>query len=115
MITSDGFEGVVNNIVVAHHVGVAGRIGRRMGFRVLATYSRNYGVHTLLESGTLNRYETELPLTRKDQFSFAVDTRTVLLAQEGVSARVIVAYDQGDLLPNRNLGITLGIRKEGAW
>ena len=37
--------GVCNNRVVAHHVGVGGKIARTVPYRFKATYSRNYGLY----------------------------------------------------------------------
>lgn len=38
--------GVVNNRVIAHHLGLAGKLAHLIRYRFLATYSRNYGKYS---------------------------------------------------------------------
>ncbi len=37
--------GVANNRVTAHHVGIAGRLARKIPYRLKATYSKNFGIY----------------------------------------------------------------------
>jgi hypothetical protein len=115
MTTADGFGGVVNNIVIAHHIGVAGSFARALSWSIRATYSRNYGAHTLVLIEPYNRYETELPLVRKDQYSLSLELRGPLSRRHGLSGLLDLAYDRGDLLPDGNVGVTIGLSKSGLW
>jgi hypothetical protein len=115
MFTENGFEGVVNNILVAHHVGVAGRLADWIDYTFFATYSRNYGVHTLFQSEPLLRYETAIPFTRKDQYSLGLNLETDAFSRFGVAGILRLAYDWGEWLPDQNVGISIGIRKEGGF
>ncbi len=63
------YLGVVNNLMLAHHVGVMGQAGPA-DWRVFATYSRNYGATQVTDSEG-NRYAGVTD--RRDQWSFMVE------------------------------------------
>jgi hypothetical protein len=68
-----GEEGIANNRVVGHHLGVAGHLGA-LDYRALATYTRNYGTYddrerALEETGS---YRFQPPL---EQVSLLVGAR----------------------------------------
>jgi len=114
-LTEEGFGGVINNILVAHHVGIEGVFAKRVKFMALMTYSRNYGVHTLFDMETLLRTETDLPLERRDQMSIMLDLRSQILPRYSLDGMVRLAYDWGDLLPDSNFGVTLGVVHGGRF
>ena len=64
-----GYFGVVNNLMLAHHVGIMGQAGPA-DWRVFATYSRNYGATQVTDSDG-NRYAGVTD--RRDQWSFMVE------------------------------------------
>ena len=72
---------LVNNIILAHHVGVSGHLGEQLSYRLVATYSRNYGVCHDQNSGRgcngsvdepMQERETYVPFRdlRRDRYSF---------------------------------------------
>lgn len=122
MITADGIEGVVNNIVIAHHFGLSGRLpGHKaaggswldLSYELRFTYSRNYGAHTLIDKEPYDRYETPLPLVRKNQYSFMLALENPLGPGGDWIGRVVLGYDTGQLLPDDNVGVTIGIARKG--
>ncbi|GMQ82279.1 MAG: capsule assembly Wzi family protein [Rhodothermia bacterium] len=108
-LTAEGFGGVINNILVAQHVGIEGMFAGRVRYTALITYSRNYGVHDYFDLETLRHVETDLPLERRDQVSILLDLRSRISSQYNLDGILRVAYDWGDLLPDNNLGLTLGV------
>ena len=46
-VGSDGVVlGIANNRIRAHHIGIAGKVARKVPYRLKATYSINYGNYT---------------------------------------------------------------------
>lgn len=64
-----GYNGVVNNLMLAHHVGAMGQAGVA-DWRLFATYSRNYGATQVTDSDG-NRYAGVTG--RRDQWSFMLE------------------------------------------
>ena len=59
---------LVNNIVLAHHLGVAGHVSDRFTYRLLATYSRNYGTcHDQTSGGGCNG-TPERPVHEREEY-----------------------------------------------
>ena len=59
---------LVNNIVLAHHLGVAGHLSDRFSYRLLATYSRNYGTcHDQTSGGGCNGTPEE-PVHEREEY-----------------------------------------------
>ncbi len=123
MITADGIEGVVNNIVIAHHLALSGRLPTRgnagggwldLTYELRATISRNYGAHTLIDKDPYHRYETPLPLTRKNQYSFMLALENPLGRGGAWYGRMVVGVDTGQLLPDNNVGVTVSVIKKGS-
>lgn len=117
--TNNRYVGNYNNILLAHHVGIEGMIPGPIDYRLLFTYSRNYGAHSLLEA-------PGEPRIRDGRFGGPVHQRSLMFEASHVVgwARVVrpdhalsvftrLAYDWGDLLPGSNLGITVGLTRTG--
>ena len=108
--------GVENNRIKAHHFAIAGKLFRRAPYRLMLTYSRNYGIYSAPytgesqwnhDPGTVKEtplrqvscgMNGEIPLSRR--LSFDACPLSVLW---GLYA------DRGELLPD-NFGATLGLR-----
>lgn len=59
---------LVNNIVLAHHFGVAGHLNDRFSYELLATYSRNYGTcHDQTSGGGCNG-RPERPVQEREEY-----------------------------------------------
>ncbi len=114
-LTEEGFGGVVNNILIAHHLGIEGILAGRVSYTARISYSRNYGVHDFFDLETLMHIETELPLERRDQVSIALNLKRLISSQYNLNGFLRFAYDWGDLLPDNNFGITLGVMHRGIF
>ncbi len=105
-------RGVENNRVLAHHLGLAGRLTSALRYRLLATYSRNYGTYNgrdvLQQPGATYRFEPP-----PEQLSFLVmfdwqpDGRPL-------AVQVTLAGDVGQLYPD-NLGVALSVHYRPIW
>ena len=87
--------GIANNRVVGHHLGVAGHAGP-VAYRVLATYSRNYGTYRdediAQEAGRDYRFNPPL-----EQTSFLVGARLPWPTDERFEVQAALAWDAGEL------------------
>lgn len=97
-----------NNLLVGHHIGVEGELSREVTYRVLATYTHNYGNHA-------DRLAAE---ENGDPYRFAGGLRQLHLFMEAaasprphLSVRAGVGLDAGELRP-QTLGLRLGLRWE---
>jgi hypothetical protein len=79
---------VINNIIVANHLGVAGAIGGGWRYRSLLTYSRNHGM--------LNN-----PQPRTDQFSGFFQASGPVLGQPSLQVTVSLSADLGGVFADR--------------
>lgn len=87
---------VVNNIIVANHIGVTGQIeGWR--YKTLLTYSRNHGTYFR-------------PQSRLDQFSMLFEAHGPLWTRYNLSGRIGIAGDIGKVFDKR-IGLMVGL----AW
>lgn len=101
--------GVCNNRVVAHHVGVAGRIARRIPYRFKATYSRNYGRYTQVPE--MKDFFETVP----EQFSLALEADFPKFSKKfPISLSVGLYGDAGDLYGD-NFGIILKLSYSGKF
>ncbi|MDI6400570.1 capsule assembly Wzi family protein [Balneolaceae bacterium ANBcel3] len=123
------YYGVVNNILIGHHVSMMGYAGP-IDWRFFTTYSRNYGSGLITEknSGDRLRGLTE----RRDQWSVMLELSSYLFSggtsyfsetgtlknktknsfTRPVRLTLSLAYDFGELYP-QNFGILVGFRWEG--
>ncbi len=108
---SDDYGNIVNNRVVGHHFGLQGGY-KILNYRLIGTYTRNYGTYAGANKGRFNwasmedpdfDYEFDPPL---DQFYFLMDTQWKI--NENISGIFQIGYDTGDIYDN--LGFHLGIR-----
>jgi len=102
--------GVENNRIKAHHFAVSGRLFKSHPYRLLLTFSKNYGIYSRPytgESQYMKKWGTvkETPL---HQFSAAFNG-LVRLPVKGLSAMYGVYFDSGEVLRN-NLGVSLGVK-----
>ncbi|HUW92476.1 MAG TPA: capsule assembly Wzi family protein, partial [Bacteroidales bacterium] len=88
-----------NNKVRAIHLGIEGSI-KIVDYKVLYTFSRNYGTN-------LNPFPD-----RKDQHSVLLKSTISHFLPWDISAAVAVAFDIGELY-EKNLGVMFSMKKEG--
>jgi hypothetical protein len=111
LLTSDGRRwGIVNNILLAHHVGFEGRLGV-VSYRAMATYSRNYGADQVFEEPGIFRLVGGRT-SRRDQVSMLVEASGPLVPRHGLSFRAAVAWDTGALLAD-GAGVLVGLVWQG--
>lgn len=100
-------QGIYNNRFVAHHFGLAGNIWWDIQYKLMFSYSVNYGTH-----GNPFRNE-ENKLISKPQYSFGAEFIAPDLHLP-VNIGLNIGFDKGDLLKN-NFGIMLRIFKTGLF
>jgi hypothetical protein len=94
-------HGIANNRVVGHHIGIAGHV-HATEYRLLATYTRNYGTYS----------EPYNPM--RSQYSLALDTETDIPGAHGINLLATLALDQGSLYGD-NVGVRIGVAYDGNW
>ena len=115
LLFSDGdHDGVVNNLLVGHHVGLEGVIAPRLHYKTLLTYSRNYGARDGCGGGGCS--ENPMLLTpRRDQLSFLFEMHGPLLPRYQLYFNAALGADVGEVHPD-NVGVMVGLvwRNDGA-
>ncbi|MCH8558970.1 MAG: capsule assembly Wzi family protein [Balneolia bacterium] len=95
---------VVNNIIIAHHLGASGYIGPA-GWKFFTTYSRNYGATNYrAREGIIPERNNE----RGDQWSFLLEAQSASL-HPTLELGLSLAFDLGSVYQN-NLGMMLSLR-----
>lgn len=110
---ADNLPGIGNNIVVAHHLGLAGHLGAGLSYRLLGTYSRNYGATNVCTapdcSSTGRSFEG-----RRDQWSVRLGVRGPLLERYNLHFRAAAALDTGEFYDER-AGLQVGVQWRGGY
>lgn len=104
--------GVENNRLRAHHLGLSGKLWCRHPYRLMLTYSRNYGTYEAPYAGesAWQRPWGSVAETALHQFSAAFNgTVDGVLGVPGLHLVYGLFADCGEVLP-RNVGATLGVR-----
>ncbi len=107
LIFGDGVRpGVTNNLLLAHHFGLEGRLAGRIDYRAFVTYTRNYGATGVcLDAACSAKGDRRTP--RRDQVSALFEATGPLSTRAGVDFFAAFAVDAGALYPN-NVGLMLG-------
>ena len=112
----DNFDfNVVNNRVVAHHVGIEGYL-RQAQYKLLSTFTRNYGTYGGLNNGIRYWGSIENPDAEyafkpaQRQAYFLLEVASHPFSQQW-SLLTSMAWDVGQL--TNNVGILIGLRREG--
>ena len=121
---------LVNNIVLAHHLGLAGHISGRLSYQLMATYSRNYGICDDQTSGRSCNGSPEEPVQeradyvpyhelRRDRYSFLlrmefpVEAVLKAAAGSGLQMHISTAIDAGPFhdrpIPGFEAGLILSL------
>jgi hypothetical protein len=115
---------VVNNMIVAHHLGVRGAPADGLGYTVRLTYSRNYGIcEDRIVTGKCNigAYDPIPPnqevrprgKLREDQYSLFGEIRYRLSGAPSLQLVGSVAADVGESYGTR-WGLRIGLRWDGS-
>jgi hypothetical protein len=98
VLFKDGaYNHIMNNKVIAHHLGFEGRFSENIKYKTFLTYSLNYGTNN-------NPFE---PL--RNQISFYTSLQ-YFISKYKISIIAALAIDRGEMYGN-NSGINLGIKK----
>ncbi len=99
---------IPNNIIVAHHWGIRGNVLPDISYRMLFTYSRNYG-----EVSDQRVTDPPVPLSelRHDQYSALLQLDYDVWPEKNLSLSGALAVDRGELY-EKSIGISVGIRWE---
>lgn len=115
---------VVNNMIIAHHLGIRGTPTPRLGYTARLTYSRNYGVcEDQIITGTCDIVASEpVPPNqevrprgelREDQYSVFGEVRYCLSEAPGLQLVASTAVDAGEFYGDR-WGVRVGLRWSGS-
>lgn len=99
--------GVYNSRIIAHHIGVSGTLPLDIVYKLMSSYSLNYGTHSL----PFTNEEGES--INKPQYSFGLE----LAMPEGklpFETSLNIGFDRGELLEN-NWGVMIKIIKTGLF
>ncbi|MEM1126801.1 MAG: capsule assembly Wzi family protein [Bacteroidota bacterium] len=108
--TDRAFRGVVNNIVVAHHLGAMGELAPAWRYRLLLTYSRNYGAAGLLRSDAQSVADRVPGRTaRRDQGAALLEVTGPLAPQAGLYLQAGLGLNSGAAYAD-GLGLLLGVQ-----
>lgn len=104
--------GVENNRIRAHHLGISGQLFRYMPYKLLLTYSQNYGTfgNPYVGNSAWGKPWGTVQETPLWQFSAAlVGEVPSLFGMEGMHLSFGLYADYGQVLPSQ-AGVSLGIR-----
>lgn len=104
--------GVENNRIRAHHLGLGGKLFRVHPYRLMLTYSRNYGRYAEQYAGASawQRPWGSVKETALHQFSAAFNgSFDRLFGVRGLSGLYGLYFDFGEVLPHR-FAVTAGVR-----
>ncbi len=113
-----GFDfNVVNNRIVAHHLGIEGYV-KSAHYRLITTFTTNYGTYGGINGGILRWGSIEnpdapyafRPAQRQDYYMLEVTSHPF---SKQWSLLTMLAWDRGQL--TNNLGVMIGLRREGTW
>ena len=107
LLPAAGRPGIGNNIVVAHHVGMEGVLPGDLSYRVLGTYSRNYGAQTVCADAQCTSTRDERT-PRRDQYSLLLALTGPLSERHGIRFNTSIGLDVGALYDDR-IGLSAGL------
>lgn len=98
LFTRPNTVGVQNNIVVMHHLGVQGELREGLTYKLLGSYSRNYGAKRVIRNPETLQGESGR-FSRKDQFSLLLETSVNI--KSNMNVKLDLAFDTGELYANQ--------------
>lgn len=94
---------ISTNIIIGHHFGINGAINKQLDYKLLLTYSRNYGINP----DRLMKEEINFNNRRIDKYSFLIDLQYEFPTIEKISVLFSVAGDKRGFYKN-NIGLIVG-------
>ncbi|MEK6477758.1 capsule assembly Wzi family protein [Catalinimonas sp. 4WD22] len=106
---------IVNNRIVAHHIGLKGRVIPQLEYKLLMTTTLNYGTYGGLNGG-IQEWGSRTNPNLTYEFAPPLRQHYMLLEalfklNNNLNASIIYAMDTGEL--SKNIGIMLGIKWSG--
>ncbi|MDZ7657654.1 capsule assembly Wzi family protein [Fodinibius sp.] len=107
-------DDIVNNVLVAHHLGISGQPTEHLSYKALLTYSRNYGIQDdWVENPGKHIPQNRPDVTpreqfRKDQYSVLLGLDYDIRNVEGLAVNLKLSSDLGELYEDR-FGVMLGL------
>lgn len=105
-------QAVENNRIVAHHIGIAGMLGLRAPYRLMATLSQNYGTYRVPYAGesAFQKPWGSVKETCRLQFSLGFTGELPMIFKvRGLCATYGVYFDYGEVL-RQQAGLTIGLK-----
>lgn len=109
---------IVNNRIIAHHIGLGGFLSKNTSYRALATYSINYGTYGGLNLGRYNWASMDPDIDHDYEFNPAlnqvylmIDLASKLPFNENITLKSSLGCDVGQM--SRNFGVLLGLQWNG--
>ncbi len=94
-----GNDNIVNNRVVAAHIGTTYKVGRLVDAKTMFTYSINYGTHS-----------TSSPFVPNKKQLYSLQQFNINIPKVGIKIHAAVAVDAGQL--SDNVGFLLGFSRQ---
>lgn len=112
-------EASANNRIVAHHIGLKGNITQRLKYKLISSYTNNFGTYAGLNNGRFNwasqepGYENYVYAFKSSQYQCytLLEGEFILKTALPLSALGSLGYDFGDLY--HNFSFMLGMRLSG--
>lgn len=126
LILTDGSDGssgrpIYNNIIIAHHAGISGSLSSQLKYKLLYTFSRNYGIYPdqIIQSlppsecnarpATVCAELRPLEELKKINHSFYFEVEGSTSRQPRLNYNAGMGFDYGELYSQNRFGIMLGI------
>lgn len=98
---------ITNNIIIAHYIGIEGRPSTRWAYKVMFTYSRNYGTH--YDQGEEPGPYVPLDELRRDEYSSLFQLHYMVAPEYGLALQTALAWDVGELYEENRWGLQIGL------
>ncbi len=99
--------GITNNRIIAHHFGLMGRLSPSINYKLLATWSRNYGVYPRLYHQVPNEFQAA-----PEQWSFLTKFSYQPAGFNAIRFNLSLAADAGELYED-TFGVLFGVQLIG--
>lgn len=104
---------IVNNRIVAHHIGMKGFISKKLQYKTLFTYSKNFGSYAGLNNGRFKWESIENPELEYifkpalKQFYFLAEVTIDSFLHKNLQLKTAAGLDTGEMTKNTGILLTL--------
>ncbi len=111
-----GQVGVFNNILHAQHFSISGSLSPATQYKLLFTYSRNHGANSIYRDREFGfTMENARFQEAMNQYAAGLSLKQIVGRDAKLSIFTRLAYDWGEVLANKNFGLTLGLTHRGGF